>query len=295
VTRDEPFAQLVTLLPAQFEQVLFRARIPPEYLSASSTAQATRAIEAIRYLEQQHRIPELARAIECVLMEQGSPQKRDAHSARARAGVAVAAATGITALALLAVAIVSLVVVLGLYLAPAPVQRFDVTIFLHGKAGRQAVVLRNRGKVWLDLGADKRIEAVGDKGEVRFAGIPGDMRDREVALGLEDDMYELVKPELAVRLNQEAIYAAIQPRQLLLVGYVSDQQGRSLPQARAVIAKATSVADQDGRFEIVLPRDLPEGEDSITITATGYQPWRGQAVPGGDPLRVRLSPSSDGI
>jgi hypothetical protein len=311
-----------------------------------------RAIEVIRYLEQQNRIPELARAIEYVITEQRTPRNRDAHRARAMAPLVIAAATGAAALALLAVMLSSAemlvrvglaghvwyvlllllglfaavtvfsifksyarysgkalggtlelggpvvvmlaVVVLGFYLAAAPAQRFDVTVFLHGKAGRQAVVLRNHGKVALDLGADKRIEAVGDKGEVRFAGIPVDMRDREVALGLDDDTYELVKPELTIRLNQEAVYAAIQPKQLLLVGYVSDEHGRPLPQARAVIAKATTVTDQDGRFEIKLPADLPEGDHSITITAAGYEPWRGQAVPGGNPLRVRLSPSSDG-
>ena len=120
------------------------------------------------------------------------------------------------------------------------------------------------------------------------------MRDREVTLGLDDDVYELVKPESTIRLNQEAVYAAIQPKHLLLVGYISDEHGRPLPQARAVIAKATTVTDQDGRFEIKLPADLPEGDHSITITAAGYEPWRGQAVPGGDPLRVRLSPSSNG-
>ena len=67
-----------------------------------------------------------------------------------------------------------------------------------------------------------------------------------------------------------------------------------MPQARAVIAKATTVTDQDGRFEIKLPADLTEGDLSMTITDAGYEPWRGQAVPGGDPLRVQLPPSSDG-
>jgi hypothetical protein len=191
------------------------------------------------------------------------------------------------------VVVMLVVVMLGVHLRPAPAQRFDVTAFLHGKPGHQAVILRNHGKVSLDLGADKRIEAVGDKGEVRFAGIPDDLRGREVGLGLEDDTYELVKPELTIRLDQEAVYVAIQPRQLVLVGYVSDEHG-PLPQARAVIAKATAVTDQDGRFEITLPADLPEGDPSITITAAGHEPWRGQAVPGGGPLRVQLSPSSGG-
>lgn len=67
-----------------------------------------------------------------------------------------------------------------------------------------------------------------------------------------------------------------------------------MPQAHAVIAKATAVTDPDGRFEIKLPADLPEGDRAITITAAGHEPWRGEAVPGGDPLRVQLSLSPDG-
>lgn len=66
MTREELLAQLTKLLPAQFEDVLFRAELPPEYLSASSAPQATRAIEVIRYLELQNRIPELAGAVEQV-------------------------------------------------------------------------------------------------------------------------------------------------------------------------------------------------------------------------------------
>ena len=321
-------------------------------LSPSSSPQATRVVEVIRYLEQQRRLPELARAIEYVAIGQHARSRRDAHRSRALAPLVVAAATGAAALGLLVLLVASartlvrvgltghvsyvlllllglfaavtvsslfksyarcrgqalggtlelggpvvamlVVIVLGFYLGPPPPPRFDVTGFLHGKAGRQAVLLRNRGKVSLDLGADKRVEAVGDKGEARFAGIPGDLRDREVLLGLEDDTYELVRPEFAIRLSQEAVYAAVQPKPLLLVGYVSDAQGRPLPQARAVIAKATAVTDPDGRFEIQLPADLLDGDHSITITAAGHEPWRSQAVPGGDPLRVQLSPSPDG-
>jgi hypothetical protein len=365
MTREGLLAQLTKLLPAQFEEVLFRAQLPPEYLSASSAPQTTRAVEVIRFLEQQKRLPELARTVDHVIAARESDatgpeagtaaaqpralSKRDAHRARALAPLGVAAATGAAALGVLvlmlssaptlvrvgltghvwyvlllllglfaAVTIFSLfksyaryrgkalggtlelggpvvvmlgVIVLGFSLVPAPPQRFDVTVFLHGQAGRQAVVLRNRGKVALDLGADKRIEAVGDKGEARFAGIPGDLRDREVALGLDDDTYELASSGLTIRLSQEAVYAAIRPRQLRLVGYVSDEQGRPLPRAHAVIAKVATATNQDGQFEVALPADLPEGERSITITAEGYQPWSAQAVPGGDPLRVRLSPS----
>jgi hypothetical protein len=55
------------------------------------------------------------------------------------------------------------------------------------------------------------------------------------------------------------------------------------------------VTDQDGRtVRDQAPAALPEGDHSITITAADYEPWRGQAVSGGDPVRVQLSRSWDG-
>lgn len=63
MTRDELLTRLLGLLPAQFDVVLFRLAIPPEYLAGASAAQATRATEAIRYLEQQNQLERLARVV----------------------------------------------------------------------------------------------------------------------------------------------------------------------------------------------------------------------------------------
>ena len=130
------------------------------------------------------------------------------------------------------IVVMLLVMVLGFYFVPAPAQQFNVTVFLHGAAGRQAVVLRNNGKLSLDLGADRRTESVGDKGEVRFAGIPANMRGQEIALALDADKYELADPNMKIRLNQDVFYAAVRPKRLRLAGYVSDDRGRPLAQAR---------------------------------------------------------------
>lgn len=58
--RDELLASLSSLLPSQFEAVLFRARMPIEHLSGASAPQAMRAMEAIRYFEHQDRLAQLA-------------------------------------------------------------------------------------------------------------------------------------------------------------------------------------------------------------------------------------------
>jgi hypothetical protein len=159
---------------------------------------------------------------------------------------------------------------------------------LHGEAGRQVVPLRNSGRLSIDLGADRREESVGDKGEVRFVGIPTDLKDQKVVVALQSEKYELVDPNLELTLNRDVYYAAIRPKPLRLVGSVSDQTGRPLPQARVSMAAKTVQTDVDGRFEVVLPADLPEGDRTITISADGYETWRAQAVPGGNPLQVQL-------
>ena len=54
------------LLPAQFEEVLFRMGIPAQYVSPSVVAQSTRAIEVVRFSEQQGRLRDLRATIEKV-------------------------------------------------------------------------------------------------------------------------------------------------------------------------------------------------------------------------------------
>ena len=67
MTREALLSRLSKLLPSQFEQVLFLARVPQEHLSAATAAQALRAVELIRYVEQQHQLDRLAQIIQQVV------------------------------------------------------------------------------------------------------------------------------------------------------------------------------------------------------------------------------------
>jgi hypothetical protein len=66
-TGEVLLAQLSELLPSQFEEVLYRAKIPSKHLPGASAAQTARAIEALRYIEQQKQLEVLARIIRQVL------------------------------------------------------------------------------------------------------------------------------------------------------------------------------------------------------------------------------------
>jgi hypothetical protein len=67
MTREELLSRLSKLLPSQFEQVLFLARIPHEHLPAATAAQALRAVELMRYVAQQNQLDQLAGIVQQVV------------------------------------------------------------------------------------------------------------------------------------------------------------------------------------------------------------------------------------
>jgi hypothetical protein len=100
-----------------------------------------------------------------------------------------------------------LVVMLGFWLVPNP-SAFALTVFVHGIKGRQDLVLRNQGAVLLDLGGDRRREAIGDRGQAYFAGIPPSFRGQAIRVALDAEGYESTTPDRDVRLDSESLYLA---------------------------------------------------------------------------------------
>jgi nucleoside phosphorylase len=71
MTREELLSRLSKLRSPQFEQVLYLVRVPDEYLPASTAAQALRAVELMRYVEQQNQLDQLARIVQQVVADSG--------------------------------------------------------------------------------------------------------------------------------------------------------------------------------------------------------------------------------
>jgi mRNA-degrading endonuclease YafQ of YafQ-DinJ toxin-antitoxin module len=64
---EELLSQLLKLLSSQFEEVLYRAQIPVEHLPGPTASQTERAVEVMRYVEQQNRLEQLARIVQQVV------------------------------------------------------------------------------------------------------------------------------------------------------------------------------------------------------------------------------------
>jgi hypothetical protein len=86
----------------------------------------------------------------------------------------------------------------------------------------------------------------------------------------------------------QRVVQAPRPELASLVGNVMDERGAPLAGARAAVAGVSGVSDRDGRFELWLPADTPEGDLTIIITAAGFESRRYRVVLGGGPLGVML-------
>ena len=182
-----------------------------------------------------------------------------------------------------------IVILLGFGVVPKPSAKFNLTVFLQDQAGQGTLVLRNRGTLFLDIDAERRQEAVGNKGEVRFMGIPADQRGKKLPAFLDVDGYELEAASVDVPQDSEVIYVKVRAKPKQLNGGVFNVNGQPLPGAQLSLLDRTAVSDMHGRFVMSLPNDLPEDGRTLTIIAAGYVPWRGQVTPGGNPLVVQLS------
>ncbi|HNO74170.1 MAG TPA: carboxypeptidase-like regulatory domain-containing protein [Nitrosomonas mobilis] len=186
------------------------------------------------------------------------------------------------------VVLMLVIVGLGFKFVEPPLARFDLTVFVHGEAGPQAIALRNQGALLLDLGADRRRETIGDKGEVRFVGIPNDQRGRTVPVSLEAEGYELVDPKAEVKLSAEIAYLAVRPASLQLSGRVQDEKGRAVPGAKLRLSTYTARSMEDGWFSFKVPSNLPISERTLYVAASGFEPSHLQVTPGANPHTVVL-------
>ena len=102
-----------------------------------------------------------------------------------------------------------------------------MTVYVHGEAGRQDIVLRNSGYVLLDLGGDRRRQPIGADGQAYFHEIPANFLGQEVPISVESDTYEPTKPDEKYRLSGSSLYVSVRKRAGRISGRVQDENGNA--------------------------------------------------------------------
>ena len=109
----------------------------------------------------------------------------------------------------------------GIYFSPGQ-RPFALTVFVHGPGGPQDLILRNKGKVAIDLGPDRRIEEIGEKGTAFFAGIPPDYRGKDIPVSVIADGFARADGS-PLHLTGESLYVPVRKQGTRLIGVIVDE------------------------------------------------------------------------
>jgi|SRR5271165_757743 len=174
--------------------------------------------------------------------------------------------------------------------APGPSEpTFPFTVFVQGKGGPSDVVLKNSGYVVLDLGGDRRTEAIGEKGQSYFPAIPATFRGQEVPIGVESDAFELSDPKQKCRLDGSSIYLSVQRKAGHLSGRVQDENGNPLSDAKVSLAGLSAVSDSLGHFEFVINGEQLKPDLDLNVVKVGYLTKHLKVVPNANDVVVQLT------
>jgi hypothetical protein len=181
-----------------------------------------------------------------------------------------------------------LVVILGFVLVK-PITTFPMTVYVHGEAGRQDIVLRSSGYVLLDLGGDRRRQPIGADGEAYFNEIPAHFLDREVPISVESDTYEPTKPDEKYRLSGSSLYVSVRKRAGRISGRVQDEHGNPLSGVKIQVAGLSTSTNSVGHFEFTIPGDRLQQELDLGAVASGYSSIHLKVVPNGNDVVIPLT------
>lgn len=154
----------------------------------------------------------------------------------------------------------------------------DVTVFVHGKKGKQDFILRQKGSVIMDVNNERRSAPIDDKGEAIFKNIHvGD------SVQLEIDFSEPYRS-----LNPDSIYI-IKPKSKLYFGIalqgIDKVRGvvlfKDFP-LEGVIVKIDSlstVTDQIGNFNLNIPENLQQNNYTVWFIKKGFKTKKTTSYP----------------
>ena len=181
----------------------------------------------------------------------------------------------------------AMVVIGGFFLVPN-LATFPLTVYVHGEAGPQEIVLRNSGRVIMDLGLDRRSEPIGEHGQAFFPAIPANFRGQNVYIGVESADFEMINAGRELRLNGANVYMAVRRKSGRISGFVQDNDGKPVFGALVSVAGVSTTTDTFGRFDFTIPGNLLKEELDLQAVAKGYEPMRLKVVPGSNEAIVVL-------
>lgn len=151
---------------------------------------------------------------------------------------------------------------------------FALTVLVHGKDGKDHQILKNQGKVMLDIGTARQEATINERGEATFKELPATFIGKEALLSIEHDQPYLPTNRDATYLleKDKAIYLEVELKGLnKLKGSVwSFDTEEPLDSVRVSVENISVYTNESGWFELNIPPGQQAKFVNVTFHKKGY-------------------------
>ena len=164
--------------------------------------------------------------------------------------------------------------------------RIAVTVYVHGKGGRQDIILRQKGYVIMDVHGERKKAPIDENGEAHFQNLePGDSARVNIDFS---EPYRSLRPDSVYMLHAPgSIYL---PVVLQGIGNVSGIVMYKEAPLEAVIVQIDSLStstDQNGHFSMAIPEGLQKSKYKVWFMKKGFKSKAAAAWPeAGEPMEI---------
>jgi len=151
---------------------------------------------------------------------------------------------------------------------------FSVTVLVHGKEGKDDRILKNQGKVILDIGGDRKEEEINSQGEATFKELPKGFTNQMSLISIDHQQpYFPVNRDKKYKLTPyEIIYLEVELKGINKIkGRIIDAATEKyLDSVRVSIENVATLTDKFGWFELEIPEDIQAKFVSVNFFKKGY-------------------------
>lgn len=151
---------------------------------------------------------------------------------------------------------------------------FSVTVLVHGKEGRDQLILKNQGEVILDIGGDRKERHINHQGKAIFLELPGKYENETALISVvHPQPYFPVERDKEYQLTpNKVIYLPIKLTGLNKIkGLVIDAESESpLDSVRVSVENVATYTDEFGWFELDIPQEKQAKFVRVTFLKDGY-------------------------
>jgi len=164
-----------------------------------------------------------------------------------------------------------LVMLGGVKLVPGA-QDFSFTLLLETDYPEAAALV---GSAYLDLGGERKEEAIDAKGTVTFKNIPTRFRDQEVEFGIRIENHHLPTQNRTIHLGSESARILLSHEHLGRIrGRIFSPDGTTgVSGAKIMVGNQNTKSDSNGLFELSIPPKEQKAKPDIFITHPDYLPY----------------------